>query len=140
MPWKAIFHGDANATVMVRIDSADIFEEACRYKRWLLFYDYSWAPSDANGSAFMFWIHRKQQYLDKRLIPLRVFNSTENDCPELDSWIVNQIEKDEINYVGSGWGAILLCRERVIETSVPMLIETGINELNKLIDETYREP
>ena len=117
---------------MVRIDSADLFEEARRGKRWLLFYDYPWAPSDANGSAFMFWVHRKQQYLDKRFIPLRVFNSTENDCPALDSWITNQMEKNEINYVGSGWGAILLCREAAIET--------GINELNNLIEETYGEP
>lgn len=64
-PISAVATTLRSAENMQRIDSPEIFEKAKAYERWILFYDYSWAPSGANKGAFLFWVHRKQIYLKK---------------------------------------------------------------------------
>ncbi len=122
---------------MQKIDSPQILEEAQGYERWVLFYDYKWAPSGVNKGAFLFWVHRKQIYLNKKLIPLPIYESTESDCWELDRWILSHMEKTGENLVGHGWGSVILCRKGLIVTAVPMLIETGINHLNNLVEAAF---
>lgn len=122
---------------MDRIDSVEILELAKRYERWVLFYDYTWAPSGANKAAFLYWVHRKQIYLNKQFIPLPVYESTEKDCLELDQWILSHMETTGVNLAGDGWGSVILCRKDQFLTSVPMLIETGIIHLTELVRTMY---
>jgi hypothetical protein len=122
---------------MEKIDSAKILENAKGYKRWILFYDFKWAPSGANRAAFAFWVHRKQIYLGKKFIPLPIYESTEGDCPDLDRWIQSYMHESGKNLVGDGWGSIILCSNNQFLASAPMLIETGIIHFNKLLQTVY---
>jgi hypothetical protein len=124
---------------MQRIDSSEIFEKAKVYERWILFYDYGWAPSGANKGAFLFWVHRKQIYLKKKFIPLPIYESTEGDCPELDRWLLSHMERTGDPLVGHGWGSAILCRKDQLLTAAPMLIETGITHFTQLVETTYGE-
>ena len=118
---------------MERIKSQEALEEARRYGRWILFYDYPWAPS-VNKGAFLFWVHRKPIYLSRKVIPLTIYEATEGDCPELDQWILSHMKETGENLVGSGWGSVILCKKDQFVTSVPMLIESGITHLNQLVE------
>jgi hypothetical protein len=122
---------------MEKIDSNQILEKAKGYKRWILFYDFEWAPSNANKAAFAFWVSRKQIYLGKKLIPLPIYESTEGDCPDLDRWIQSCAKESGTNLLGHGWGSIIICSNNQILASVPMLIETGIIHFNKLVETVY---
>ena len=122
---------------MEKIDSTHILEKAKGYKRWILFYDYTWAPSGPNKSAFSFWVHRKQIYLGRKFTPLPIYESTEGDCQDLDRWIQSYMKESGRNLVGGGWGSIILCSENRFLASVPMLIETGILQFNMLVQNVY---
>ena len=122
---------------MEKINCVSNLEEAKRYDRWLLFYDFPWAPSGVNMGAFLFWVHRKHTYLNKEFRPLPIYESTEGNCLELDQWISSHMKETGENLVGSGWGSVILCRRDQFLAAAPMLVETGINHLTRLVETVY---
>ena len=122
---------------MTTITTSDDLKKSQENDFWILYYDFPWADCSANYSSFKFWVSRKYLFL-KDDISFPIYSTTEGN-EDVDEWIMREMKKNSINHMGSGWGAILICKHDDIVNSEPMIINSGLDKFTEKIIEEYKK-